>query len=398
MEFLLYDFIPAPHTIFKGINKLLPGHMAVFDADGFRVEKYWDLPGPERSMDYGEAKRQLEDLLQDSVTRRLISDVPLGSFLSGGIDSTLVTALMARNSSCKVKTFSISFPGTTHDESKWSSLAADSIGTDHNGHPVHYDIGDVFSRVVRHFGEPFGDSSAIPTWYLSEHTRRHVTVALSGDGGDELFAGYERYLARRFQTIYDLIPSGIRSRIIEPIVEHLPATTDYYGTSFTKKLKLFITAARRIRDNPSAVIPRTFSLEDVRLLTDLEYQPDVDPVIEIARQWAGLDPVSRMTFTDIQTYMSEDILTKVDRMSMAHALEVRSPLLDYRLVELACRMPVGFKLGMRTTKRILRDVARPYVPQSILRRSKYGFQVPLGLWFKTDLKKWAEDRLLSREP
>ncbi|MBI5249620.1 MAG: asparagine synthase (glutamine-hydrolyzing) [Desulfomonile tiedjei] len=395
-EFLLYDFIPAPHTIFKGVNKLLPGHVAFFDSSGFSIEKYWQLPEPEDSMDYGEARRQLGELLRDSVTRRLISDVPLGSFLSGGIDSTLVTALMARNSSRKVKTFSISFPGTTHDESKWASLAADSIGTEHNENPVHYDIGNVFSVIVRHFGEPFGDSSAIPTWYLSEHTRRKVTVALSGDGGDELFAGYERYLARRFQTIYDLLPDGLRNRIIEPFVASLPATTDYYGTSFSKKLKLFVAAARRIRENPSAVIPRTFSSDDVLLLTGLEYEPDLDPVLEIARQWAGLEPVSQMTFTDIQTYMAEDILTKVDRMSMAHALEVRSPLLDYRVVELACRMPVGFKIGMRATKKILRDVAGPYVPDSILRRSKYGFQVPLGLWFKTDLKQWAEDRLLSR--
>ena len=396
MEFLLYDFIPAPHTIFRGVQKLLPGHIATFDASGLSIDRYWKLPDPEESMDYGDSKKRLEELLQDSVTRRLISDVPLGSFLSGGIDSTLVTSLMSRNSTRKVRTFSISFPGTSHDESRWSSLAADSIGTDHKEHPVNYEIGNIFSRIVRHFGEPFGDSSAIPTWYLSEHTRRSVTVALSGDGGDELFAGYERYLARRFQTIYDLIPRGIRNRIIEPFVESLPATTDYYGTSFSKKLKLFVAASRRIRDYPSAVIPRTFSVEDVRLLTGIEYEPDLDPVLEIARQWAGLDPVSQMSFTDIQTYMSEDILTKVDRMSMAHALEVRSPLLDYRVVELACRMPVGFKIGMRTTKKILRDVAGPYVPASILQRSKYGFQVPLGLWFKTDLKQWAEERLLGR--
>jgi asparagine synthase (glutamine-hydrolysing) len=396
LEFLLYDFIPGPHTIFKGVNKLLPGHIAVFDAGGLHIEEYWQPPEPEASMDYRAARNQLQDLLADSVTRRLVSDVPLGSFLSGGIDSTLVTALMARNSTHRVKTFSISFPGTTHDESKWSALAAQSVGTEHNEHPVHYDIGNVFSRIIRHFGEPFGDSSAIPTWYLSEHTRRHVTVALSGDGGDELFAGYERYLARRFQTVYDLIPSSVRQRIIEPFVERLPATTDYYGTSFTKKLKLFVTAARRIRENPLAVIPRTFSLEEVRLLTGLDYQADLDPVLAIARQWAGLDPVTRMTFTDMQTYMAEDILTKVDRMSMAHALEVRSPLLDYRVVELACRMPVGFKITYRTTKRILRDVAAPYVLDAILKRSKYGFQVPLGLWFKTDLKQWAEDRLLGQ--
>jgi asparagine synthase (glutamine-hydrolysing) len=337
----------------------------------------------------------LTELLADSVQRRLIADVPLGSFLSGGIDSTLVTALMSRGDSERVKTFSISFPGTTHDESRWSQLAAEALGTDHRGHAVEYDISAVFSKMIPHFGEPFGDSSAVPTWHLCKHTRERVTVALSGDGGDELFGGYERYLARRLQVIYDLLPASLRERVIEPIIERLPATTAYYGTSLTKKLKLFVLAAKRGREDSLAVIPRTFSAEEVRNLTGMEYEAASDPVLEAARQWTGLDPVTRMLFTDIQTYLAEDILTKVDRMSMAHALEVRSPLLDYRIIEFACRLPLSFKIKGMTTKRILRQVAKPYVPESILKRSKYGFQVPLGLWFKTDLKAWAQDRLLN---
>ncbi len=395
LEYLLYDFIPAPHTILTGVKKLPPGHMAVFDANGLTVKKYWEPPEPQDGLNYGSTVEELRGLLDDAVSKRLISDVPLGSFLSGGIDSTLVTSLMARNSFRTVKTFSISFPGTTHDESKWSKLAARSIGTDHTERAVSYAIQDIFPDVVRHFGEPFGDSSAIPTWYLSQHTREHVTVALSGDGGDELFGGYERYVARRLQTIYDLVPSALRERCIEPLVRLLPATTDYYGTSLTKKMKLFVAASRRMRENPLAVIPQTFTLPEARLLTGMDYHSDSDSVLETARQWTGLDPVTRMMFTDIQTYMAEDILTKVDRMSMAHSLEVRSPLLDYRVVELACKMPLGFKMGYRQTKKILRNVARGLVPSEILGRSKYGFQVPLGQWFKTDLRKWAEDRLLG---
>ena len=260
---------------------------------------------------------------------------------------------------------------------------------------MEYDIENVFSQLVRHFGEPFGDSSAIPTWHLCEQTRRHVTVALCGDGGDELFAGYERYLARRLQLIYDVLPALLRERLIEPIIDRLPATTDYYGTSFTKKLKLFSYASRRIREEPLAVIPRTFSLNEARHLTGIDYHVDADPVISAAREFVGLDPVSHMMFTDLYTYLAEDILTKSDRMSMAHSLEVRSPLLDYRIVELACRMPLSFKLKGLTTKRILRDVARQYVPEPILKRSKYGFQVPLGRWFKGDLRNWTEERLMD---
>ena len=394
-EFLLYDFIPAPHTIFKGVSKLPAGHFAILDSEGFTLSRYWAPPVPEGPEDYTRAKAELSELLSDAVIKRLVSDVPLGSFLSGGMDSTLVTSLMAAGSTEKVKTFSISFPGTSHDESAWSALAASSLGTEHRESAVEYDIENVFSKMVHHFGEPFGDSSAIPTWHLCLQTRRHVTVALSGDGGDELFAGYERYLARRIQLVYDGLPRLLRERVIEPLVKRLPATTDYYGTSLPKKLKLFVDASRRIRENPLALAPRTFSHAQVLRLLGEAYKAEADPVLAAARQWMGLDPVSRMMFTDLQTYLAEDILTKVDRMSMAHALEVRCPFLDYRVVELACRMPLAFKMRGRTTKRILRDAAKGRVPQAILARSKYGFQAPLGSWFKRGLRTWAEARLLD---
>lgn len=394
-EYLLYDFIPAPHTIFRDIYKLPAAHYAVFSAGGLRIRRYWNLPEPGTSADYRESTARLKELLSDAVRMRLVSDVPLGAFLSGGIDSTLVTSFMQGGTSDNVKTFSISFPGTTYDESQWSRLAAAHLWTEHREYPVEYDIEGIFPRIVEHFGEPFGDSSAIPTWLLSEKTRGHVTVALSGDGGDELFAGYERYLARRFQLVYDRLPAVCREWVIEPFIRKLPTTTAYYGTSLSKKLKLFIDASRRIREDPLAVIPRTFTRGQVMELTGSDYEIDDDPALEAARQWLGLDPVSRMQFTDIQTYMAEDILTKVDRMSMAHSLEVRSPLLDYRVVELACSLPAGFKLTFGATKRILKDAARGRIPEAILNRSKYGFQVPLGSWFKGELKTWAEERLLN---
>jgi asparagine synthase (glutamine-hydrolysing) len=395
-EYLLYDFIPGPHSIFHDVHKLPAGHVATFDAQDLHIRRYWGPPEPESRDDYEKQRVLLEELIADAVRMRLVSDVPLGSFLSGGIDSTLVTALMKKHSSERVKSFSISFPGTSHDESAWSSLAAESLGTEHRQYPVEYDIERIFPGIVRHFGEPFGDSSAIPTWHLCLHTRQHVTVALSGDGGDELFGGYERYLARRFQLVYDMLPSVLRERLLEPLVDRLPGSTDYYGVSFSKKLKLFIQAARRMREDPLAVVPRTFSRDDLIQLTGTDYKVDADPVLSAARQWIGLDPVSRMLFTDLQTYLAEDILTKVDRMSMAHALEVRAPLLDYRVVEFACRLPLGFKIKGRTQKRILKDAARGHVSQPILNRSKYGFQIPLGAWFKGGLRNWAQQRLFDQ--
>jgi asparagine synthase (glutamine-hydrolysing) len=394
-EYLLYDFVPGSHTIFEDVNKLPPASFAIFDSECLRIKAYWEPPLPETGMEYEHAEERLSQLLEEAVGMRLISDVPLGAFLSGGIDSSYISALMARASSRKVKTFSISFPGTSHDESSWARMAASHIGTDHSEHPVDYDLKAVFSSMIGHFGEPFGDSSAIPTWHLCRQTRRHVTVALSGDGGDELFGGYERYLARRFQVIYDAFPTSLRERVIEPFMKLLPETTDYYGTSLVKKIKLFVRASQRMREDPLAVIPRTFSRDEVTALTGTDYQPDSDPVIDAARQWAGLDPVNRMMFTDMQTYMAEDILTKVDRMSMAHALEVRCPLLDDRIVEFACRLPLQFKIRGRTTKRILKDSASGMVPAAILNRSKYGFQVPLGAWFKGRLREWTRERLFD---
>ncbi len=394
-EYFMYDFIPAPHSIFRGVMKLPAAHKAVFSASGLRLEPYWRAPEPAKGFDYDSKVIELRETLLDATQKRLVSDVPLGAFLSGGLDSTLVTAMMKSDKNSNVKTFSISFPNTSHDESKWSRLASRALGTDHTESPANFNIEAIFPKLAYHFGEPFGDSSAIPTWILSQKTREKVTVALSGDGGDELFGGYERYLARKIQSIYDICPALIRKYVIEPIIIRAPESTNYYGTSLIKKLKLFIRASERMRNEPLALIPRTFTAQEVTQLTGIDYDPDVDPVIETARSYLGLDPVQAMMFTDLRTYLAEDILTKVDRMSMAHSLEVRSPLLDYRVVELACALPLGFRIKGMTGKRILRDVARGLVPESIIRRSKYGFQIPLGEWFRKDLRQWAGRKLFE---
>ena len=213
-EYFLYDFIPAPHTIFSGVNKLEAGCMAIFDESGVKISRYWVPPVPESGLDYNSCRNSLLNVLHDSTDKRMVADVPLGAFLSGGIDSTLIASLMTKNATSEVRTFSISFPGTTHDEAKWSRIAARYIGSQHTEHRVDFDIENVFTKLVSHFGEPFGDSSAIPTWRLCEETKKDVTVALSGDGGDELFGGYERYIARRLQNIYDCLPVAYEKNLL----------------------------------------------------------------------------------------------------------------------------------------------------------------------------------------
>ncbi len=396
-EYLLYDFIPAPHTILRNVQKLPAGHTATFGRHGLSVKRYWDLPEPMSGMDYTHSRAELAVLLEDAVSLRLISDVPLGAFLSGGLDSTLITALMAQRMNTPVKTFSIGFPGTSHDESHWARLGAAHVGSDHTAKAADFGrIRELFPRIVSHLGEPFADSSALPTWMLCEHTRSKVTVALSGDGGDELFAGYERYLARRLQSYYELLPGVFRRQFVERLARFLPSDTEYYGVSYSKKLKLFLAACNRLQCDPLALVPNTFTHAEIRRLTDCDYVATNDPVPAIAAQWMGLDPVSRMMFADIKTYLAEDILTKVDRMSMAHALEVRSPLLDYRIVELACKMPLRFKMNAVSTKRILRDCALGLVPQPIIERKKYGFQAPFGLKIKGELKDWCRTLLIEK--
>ncbi len=394
-EYFLYDFIPAPQSIYKHIHKLPAGHYGSFDKKGLTCRQYWNLPSPEPSLNYKREKNRLESLIRDAVELRMISDVPLGAFLSGGIDSSLITSMMTQLTPAKVQTFSIAFPGTTHDESKWSGLAAARLGTAHSESEVDMNIRSTFKKIALRFGEPFADSSALPTWHLCKETRKKVTVALSGDGGDELFGGYDRYLARKIQVLYDRMPAAFIESVVEPAIDRLPATTDYYGTSIVKKLKLFSLAARRMRHNPEALIPRTFSIDEVTRLTGVTYDMDLDPVIEMVRKLPETTPVLSMMFADIQSYMVEDILTKVDRMSMDHALEVRSPLLDYRVVEAACRLPLNFKLKGMTTKAILKDIAGAYVPREIIQRPKYGFQIPLGEWLKTKLREWAKEILFS---
>jgi len=398
-EFLTYQYIPFPGTIWKGVHKLAPGHFAVFENGRLSVHRYWDFdPRHEVERSAPEAQAQLRELLTDAVRLRMQSDVPLGTFLSGGIDSSLITALAQSLSSQSVRTFSIGFPLADFDETAYAAEVARHLGTNHQRFEVTPSGVDVIDKLVWHYDEPFGDSSAVPTWYLSELTRREVTVALSGDGGDELFAGYERYqalwLSQLLQRVFPLEKfPGIQR------VQRLPDSNK--RRSLVRRAKRFLEAlgqptARRYL-NWLQIFPESLRAS---LYTDdfVAQLPGDDPFDFLDAAWQrteGRDVVTRASLSDLLTYLPCDLCTKVDIASMAHGLEVRQPMLDYRVVEFAASLQVRHKFRGRRGKLILEDTFGSMIPRSIFRRKKMGFGLPVGAWFRHELKPLVHETFLA---
>jgi asparagine synthase (glutamine-hydrolysing) len=398
-EYLTYQYVPFPRTIFRGFSKLAPGQMAVYRDGRLEVRPYWtpdfrveeDLPAE----DY---VAELRRLMESSVAMRLESDVPLGAFLSGGIDSTVVAGLMARLSSAPVRTFSIGFPEPEYDETSYARLAARHFGTRHEEFQVRPDAVAILPKLVWHYDEPFADSSALPTWYLSELTRRQVTVALTGDGGDELFAGYDRYRAVALASRLDRLPL-VRRLLSAQFWQRLPASTRQ--KSFLRRWKRFtesisLGAARRYLEW-IAIFNET-RRADLYAEDFLKNLPEADPLafLESAMaRAAGRDPVTAASLADLVTYLPCDLMTKVDIASMAHGLECRAPFLDHRVVELAARMPARWKLRGGRGKWILRRAFADLLPEPIRRRGKMGFGVPLDHWFRGGLGDFARGVLLE---
>lgn len=398
-EFLTYQYIPHPGTIWKGVQKLAPGHFAVFQNGEVSVSRYWDFdPAFQIAIRREEACERLRELLTDSVKLRMQSDVPLGSFLSGGIDSSLITAIAQGHSDSPVKTFSIGFPVADFDETTYAAQVAKHLGTEHQRFEVMPSAVDIIDQLVWHYDEPFGDSSAVPTWYLSELTRKQVTVALSGDGGDELFAGYERYQALWMsQRLRRLFPMHRLPGI--GLVQRLPDSDR--RRSIVRRGKRFLEAlgqptARRYL-NWLQIFPEPLraSIYTGDFLASL---PGTDPFEFLESVWArseGRDDVSRASISDILSYLPCDLCTKVDIASMAHGLEVRQPLLDYRVVEFAASLPVQLKFRGRRGKLILQDTFGDLIPKSIFTRKKMGFGIPIAGWFRNELKPLVHDTLLA---
>lgn len=408
-SFLRFGYVPAPHSIYRGVTKLMPGEHAAFSFRGdVTSRRYWSaadvaLRGIESPLDISdnEATAQLSRLLADAVSRQMLADVPLGAFLSGGIDSSAVAGLMVAAGRGPVRTFSIGFPEFGFDESKDAAAVARHLGTQHTELVVHAsDALGVVPQLAEMYDEPFADSSQIPTHLVSKLTRQHVTVALSGDGGDELFGGYNRYrLAEGISQQLSRLPLGVR-RVAAGVLHAVPMAWIDGLASFAPRGMLPSQMADKVRKlahvmtlDSEGIYRRLVSqCEDPAVLAPLADEHALTPwsTGEIGALPTFLD---RMQLLDTMTYLPDDILQKVDRASMAVALEARPPLLDHRVVEFAWRLPRRFKIRDGETKWLLRRVTEHMVPRQLLDRPKMGFGIPLAEWLRGPLRDWAEDLL-----
>ena len=391
----LYGYVPTPTTCYRGILKLPPGHLLRADADGqIRIEAYWDVPLAPRSqrgwITEAEAAARVRELVTAAVRRRLIADVPLGAFLSGGIDSTVVVGLMSQMCREPVRTFSIGFAGDPRfDETSYARIASRRFGTTHTEFVVEPSSIELVERLVWHHDGPFADSSAIPTYLLSRLTREHVTVALNGDGGDELFAGYLRFCAA---VVSEGVPAWVR-QVAGRLLGGLP---DWGGH------RSLLARLRKFAGSVSLPFAERFTrwvsvcYEDLGRLLPGASRPGPLAALApyLARCRAG-SPLTQLLYLNLKTYLLDDLLVKMDRCSMAHGLEARSPFLDRALLEYAFSLPDSMKVRWGQTKWILRRAFADLVPPAILRRGKMGFGVPLRAWFTTDLRDYLQDILLA---
>lgn len=395
-QFLYYGFIPDPFTAFESIKKLSPGHFLEFHNGVVRIRKYWDLPQFCSShLPEAECLEKLEQTFLDAVRMRLISDVPLGALLSGGVDSSIVVAAMARISNAPVKTFSIGFSESDFNETEYARSVASQFGTDHHELTVRGDLWETLQKLTGIIDEPFADSSIIPTYHVSRIARQHVTVVLSGDGGDELFAGYDGYAIHHRRRFLDLLPPFAASVYHKYAYPMLPSKLR--GRKLAHNLVL---NSRERFVSGRAVLP-IHDAELTILTPDLlqVVAAEDGPAATMRRYYdeaCASDLVSRMQYTDVKTYLTADVLTKVDRMSMACSLEVRCPLLDHVFVELAATLPLSMKLRGNTRKYLLRKLAEKLgVPREAIHRPKQGFALPLKHWMRADLKGAIADLLLE---
>lgn len=385
--YLTFGYVPEPDAIFAGVYKLLPGHYLTWQADeGVRVHEYWSPVRPELAVrDEREAIEELRRLLQAAVSSHLESEVPLGAFLSGGIDSSSVVAQMVRQLDHPVRTFSIGFDDPSFDEAPHAARVARALGTDHTELVVRPDADRLLEDVVRVFDEPFGDSSALPTLLVSQLARKHVTVALSGDGGDELFAGYTRYAELLARS--ELRPAAVRA-VLRAAAIRLPQAM--YGRNRALDL------SRTRRGRYAATVAQPLGRAEGGVLGDVtgSRYADLDTLLERHFQSASArDFVTQMTLVDMRTYLPGDILTKVDRTTMSVSLEARVPLLDHHLIEFAVQLPARFKYRDGIGKWLLREAIKPLVPSEVLSRPKQGFAVPLARWFRNELRYRLDDLL-----
>jgi asparagine synthase (glutamine-hydrolysing) len=399
-HYLSFICVPAPLTAYRAIRKLEPGHWLLWRAGEIKTERYWQLDfSKKQNIGEEEAGERLVELLREAVRIRLMSEVPLGAFLSGGIDSSAVVALMAQESSERVKTFSIGFDEQDFSELHHARRVAEHVGADHHEFIVRPDAMEILPTLVEHYGEPFADSSAIPSYYVSKETRGYVTVALNGDGGDEAFAGYQRYAAMSIAQKYASLPATLRDSVISNVVRALPGFDARQNP--VRKAKRFIAAASL---PPVERYLRWVSAFDEAAKQNLyseafRHETARFRTASILEPWFakanGAGIVDASLLTDTMTYLPNDLLVKMDIASMTVSLEARSPFLDHHLMEFAASLPEKLKLRRLTTKYLLKRVLRKLVPAKNLNRSKMGFGVPIGHWFRGAMQPFLRETLLS---
>lgn len=398
-HFLTLEYIPGPWTIFRGVRKLPSAHWLVFKDGNLSMERYWDIPTWDLPKNEAACTEMLADLLKDAVQMQMVSDVPLGAFLSGGIDSSSIVAWMSDASPGNVKTFSIGFDDASYNELPYARAVARSFSADHNEEKIRPDITGLVEEVSEFLDEPFGDFSVFPTYLVSKLARRSVKVVLSGDGGDELFGGYDTYVAQHIDRLYGRLPAALRQSALPAIMNRIPPQPQKKG---------LINKAKRLVEG--AALPA--SLQHTRWMIFLQdeekemlYQPQMRSQLNGSAsalfsayfaEAADRDLLSQQQYVDLKTYLVDDILTKVDRMSMATSLEARVPLLDHRIVEFALSLPPEMKLRLGQTKRILRKAMQPYLPDVVLTKPKQGFSIPIKNWLQGPLQPMMRD-LLSEQ-
>ena len=406
-HYLTLQYVPAPDTAFAGVHRLPPAHYLVVgaDAEGSWLEpelvRYWELPEPQTMgarPKPAELQRELVAHLEEAVRLRMIADVPLGAFLSGGVDSSAVVAMMARAGAGRVKTFSIGFPAKEYDETRYARMVAERYGTEHEEFIVEPDAVAILPKLVWHYGEPFADPSAIPTYCVSQMARRHVTVALNGDGGDEAFLGYARYRAMHHLDRLDRLPGG-RGRGRSAVARLLGMAPASIGR------KLRLPQIREMLDAPTDEPERRYA-GAIAFFGDPDKMAGYGEAMRgqlahsaldlLAPYFAGAENlVAGANRADFHTYLPDDLMVKVDVASMAHGLETRSPLLDHVLLEWAARIPSEIRMAGGRTKALFKAAMAPYLPRAILRRKKMGFGCPIDQWLRHELKEFAYDTLLA---
>jgi asparagine synthase (glutamine-hydrolysing) len=404
-HYLTYQYVPSPDTIFEGIKKVPPAHYLLYDRDGnLRIERYWRLhfnSNDHTDFDTQELSRRIKTELEESVKLRLISDVPLGAFLSGGVDSSLIVGLMAKLSSHPVKTFSIGFEEKDFDELHYARIVANHFSTDHLEFIVRPDAIEILPKLVWHYSEPFADSSAIPTYYVARMTRDYVKVVLTGDAGDENFAGYPRYLRSKWVALFTKLPESVRRDFISKLLRMFSSL--HWREKTLNRLADFIeTLSSNQARNYLEQIKYFNAKEKENICSEqfsktLKHVDSVDYLIAKFEESESDDLIDQLLYVDINSYLPEDLLVKVDIATMANSLEARVPFLDHHFMELVAQIPSHLKLKGTESKFVLKKTYEGLLPDIIFERRKMGFGIPLSRWFRNELKDYIYEVLLDHK-